>query len=213
MKICIGIVSYMPDNKLIREIRVEKINNLLRQCDELFGLPIIIIAQNWNDLELDKLDNSKIILYSYKDKLGITEARRELRNKFIASEYDYLVMLDDDIQLQGDKASFDKYIDQIKEHPAMYGTFKQLTLQLFAISKEVYKLIDFPTGGPENEDFFEDMYIIMALNKLYGDKKYNFIRNGIDAKANATDSVTSTWYNNQNRHFIGDNTRRMISEL
>lgn len=213
MKICIGVISYLPDNKKLREIRVEKLSNLLHQCDELFKLPIMIIAQNWDELELNRLNNSKVILYNYKNKLGITEARRALRNKFLASEFDYLVMLDDDILLKGDETSIGKYIEQIEAHPNMYGTFKQLTLQLFAISKEVYKLVDFPAGGPENSDFFEDMYIIMALNKLHEDRKFTFNKYNLDAMANATDCITSTWYAGQSRHLIGDNTRRLISEL
>jgi len=212
MNICIGVVSYLPEGKL-RAIRLEKLNNLLKRCDEVFKLPIIIIAQNWQDAEIVQLSNSKLIVYNYKKGLGITEARRALRNSFLASEFDYLVMLDDDILLSGSQEKFDDYLSQIYAHPNMYGTFKQLTLQLFAISKEVFQLIDYPVGGPETKDFFEDMWLIMALNKLYGHKKFSFRRTGIDAVACATDSVTSTWYTGQDRHFIGDNTRAMIGRL
>lgn len=43
---CIGIISYFPDDKRVRKIRIDKLNKLLLRCDELFGLPIIIVAQN-----------------------------------------------------------------------------------------------------------------------------------------------------------------------
>lgn len=43
---CIGIISYFPDDNKVRKIRIDKLNNLLKRCDELFNLPIIIIAQN-----------------------------------------------------------------------------------------------------------------------------------------------------------------------
>lgn len=46
MDICIGIISYLPDAPEIRKARLEKLNNLLKKCDEIFKLPIIIIAQN-----------------------------------------------------------------------------------------------------------------------------------------------------------------------
>ena len=66
-------------------------------------------------------------------------------------------MLDDDINLVGNKQSADNYIRQIDNHPGDFGTFKQLTLQLFAISREIYSQIDFPAGEIANGDFFEDM--------------------------------------------------------
>lgn len=101
--------------------------------------------------------DSNIIIYSYKSRLGITEARRELRKRFLESSYDYLIMLDDDIVLIGNKEAANRYIRQIDDNPGKFGTFKQLTLQLFAISKEMFNLIDYPKGSPDSGDFFEDM--------------------------------------------------------
>ena len=43
---CIGIISYFPDDNKVRQIRIGKLNELLKRCDELFGLPILIVAQN-----------------------------------------------------------------------------------------------------------------------------------------------------------------------
>ncbi len=155
---CIGIISYLPDDGHLRKIRVDKLNKLLSKCDELFSLPIIIIAQNWkDDVDLPKLSKSTITIYKYDIKLGITGARRELRRRFLELEYEYLIMLDDDINLVGNKQSADNYIRQIDNHPGDFGTFKQLTLQLFAISRDLYSQIDFPEGEIMNGDFFEDM--------------------------------------------------------
>lgn len=138
-------------------VRIGKLNELLKKCDELFNLPIIIVAQNWNDdVEIPRI-NSKLIIYNYKNSLGITGARRELRRIFIESEYDYLIMLDDDIKLLGDRNSAINYLAQIDNHPGDFGTFMSLTLQLFAISKELYSKIDFPDGEIVNGDYFEDM--------------------------------------------------------
>ncbi len=155
---CIGIISYFPDDTKVRQIRIGKLNELLKRCDELFSLPIIIVAQNWgDDVKLVDLKKSKITIYEYKYGLGITGARSELRKRFLESEYDYIIMLDDDIQLVGTKQSADNYLRQIDNHPGDFGTFKTLTLQLFAISKELYSKIDFPEGDVVNGDYFEDM--------------------------------------------------------
>ena len=46
MKICIGIISYLPDDPKIRAARKEKLKNLIIKCNEIFNLPIIMVAQN-----------------------------------------------------------------------------------------------------------------------------------------------------------------------
>lgn len=212
---CIGIISYFPDDSKLRKIRIDKLNGLLKKCDELFGLPILIVAQNWkDDGELSKLSRSTITVYKYDKKLGITGARRVLRQKFLESEYEYLIMLDDDINLVGNKQSADNYIRQIDNHPGDFGTFKQLTLQLFAISREIYSQIDFPAGEIANGDFFEDMWLIMALKKLYPDNFFSFVRGNLDPQGNAANDAHSTWYHKQFvKREIGDRTRAMIREL
>ena len=131
-------------------------------------------------------------IFKYKNKLGITGARRELRKVFLESDYGYLIMLDDDIQLAGDKKSADNYLKQIDNHPEAFGTFKQLTLQLFAISKEMFGKIDYPEGEIVDGDYFEDMWLIMALKKLYPDKYFSFTRGTLDPVANAANDQYST---------------------
>lgn len=214
MKICIGIISYLPDDNRLRNNRFGKLCNLLLRLDDLFKLPIIIIGQNWHDQELPHLSNSELLIYLYKNKLGITGARKELRKKFLESDYDYMIMLDDDIKLVGSKNSADSYLNQIYAHPGMFGTFKSLTLQLFAISKEIFSLIDFPDGDPVTGDYFEDMWLIMALKKLYPNKYFSFKKGDLDPVGNAANDEYSTWYHRQYvKKNIGDNTRRMVKEL
>jgi len=212
---CIGIISYLPDDSKLRAIRLNKLNALISKCDSLFGLPIIIVAQNWkDDTKLVELNNSAVVIYKYDIKLGITGARRELRKRFLDSDYDYIIMLDDDINLVGNKASADNYLRQIDNHPGEFGTFKQLTLQLFAISKEMFEKIDYPDGEIVNGDYFEDMWLIMALKKLYPDKFYSFVRGNLDPQGNAANDAHSTWYHKQFiKKEIGDRTRAMIKEL
>jgi hypothetical protein len=46
MKICVGIISYLPDGESIRFQRFKKLVNLLSRIDKVFKLPVLIIAQN-----------------------------------------------------------------------------------------------------------------------------------------------------------------------
>ena len=48
-KIGIGIPSYLPSKEIDRQLRIERLDRLLKQLKELFGFPIIFIAQNWGD--------------------------------------------------------------------------------------------------------------------------------------------------------------------
>lgn len=214
MKICIGIISYLPDDPNERNIRINRLNTLLMKCDSIFKKDIVIVAQNWSNITLPKLKYSNIIIYSYNKKLGITGARKKLREKFLESKYDYLVMLDDDADLRGTELDGLLYLQQIESHPKMYGVFKDLLLKLFAISKEVYSLIDFPDLEPERGEIFEDMWLIMYLNKKHSDKKFVFKRNGLDDVSNSGSDIHSTWYKKQfHKRQMGDKTRAMIRSV
>lgn len=211
MKICIGIISYLPDDKELRNVRIDRLNKTILDCNRLFNLPILIISQNWNDFTLDYNN----VIQFYYDKLGITGARKELRNKFLNSDFDYLIMLDDDAKLVGTSSDASLYLDQIENHPGKwYGIYKSQLLKLFAISKDMFKEVDYPDGEAEKGDFFEDMYLIMSLNKLYPKNKFLFTRNTLNDISDSANDPNSTWYHKQfNKHDIGDRTRAMIKEL
>lgn len=210
MKICIGIISYFPDGDK-RNVRIDRANKVIEDCNKLFNLPIIIIAQNWHDVEC-KRDNVQLFKY---DKLGITGARKKLREIFLDSEYDYMIMLDDDAKLVGTQEDAEIYLHQIEMHPgARYGIYKTYLLKLFAISKDMFKEIDYPDGDAENGDFFEDMYLIMALEKKWPSRKFLFTRTTLNDVSDSANDPDSTWYHKQfNKHDIGDRTRAMIKEL
>jgi hypothetical protein len=57
------------------------------------------------------------LIYKF-DKLGILGARKMLRTKFLETDYDYLIMCDDDIVLETkvDNAP-QKYFEKIDKHP------------------------------------------------------------------------------------------------
>lgn len=212
MKVCIGIISYLPKNKIIRNNRLSKLISLLDRCNELFDLPIIIIAQNWGDIDISHYKNVEV--YSYEDKLGIVGARKELRKHFLNSSYDYIIMLDDDCELRGTKEAANNYLDQIYKHPNMCGLFNDTLLKLFAISKDLFSKIDFNDGKVEDGDFFEDILFVNTLKKLYNDKLFTFNKNGLYEISNNYNDPLSTWYRGQfNKREIGDRTRSILANL
>ena len=210
MKICIGIISYLPDDSKIRFNRLEKLKILISNCNKIFNLPIIIIAQNWKDINLPGV-KAKF----YDSPLGIVGARKELRKEFLNSEYDYIIMLDDDCEIfVNDDLDGKLYLDQIKEHPGMCGIFAGTLLKLFAISKELFKLVNFGDGSVESGDFFEDILFVNTILTKYKDKVFTFKKNGLAERSNNFDDPNSTWFYGQyNKHDIGDRTRKLLKEI
>ena len=212
MKICIGIISYFPDNDKTRRERSKKLQNLINTCTDLFNVPILIIAQNWigNEVALNKLCTVKNFDYP----LGIVGARKELRKEFLNSEYDYLIMLDDDCEIYGSKESAKLYINQILNNPGKCGLFNATLLKLFAISKELFSEVDFGEGSVENGDFFEDILFVDTLQKKYPNKIFTFRKNGLYERSNNFNDPLSTWYHGQFiKREIGDRTREIISKI
>ena len=211
MNKAIGIISYLPDDEKKRKIREEKINNLIRTCDEFFDLPIIIIAQNWKDFEISC---HQYLIYKFNKPLGIVGARKALREVFLQSEYDYLIMLDDDCNVIGSKEGADNYLKEIDQHPGMFGVFYGTLLKLFAISKEVFALQDYGDGKVEDGDFFEDILFVNTLEKKYPNKKFCFSKYKLGEKSNNFNDENSTWFYGQfDKHKIGDKTRTMLKEI
>ena len=56
----------------------------------------------------------------------------------------------------------------------------------------MFKEVDYPEGEAENGDFFEDMYLIMLLNKLYPENKFLFTRNTLNDISDSANDPNST---------------------
>lgn len=195
MEKVIGIISYLPDDESISAKRKEKLERLVAKCNELFNLPIIIIAQNWKDYKPD-LVNCKV--FSHIDRLGIVGARRELRRTFLCSGYDYLIMLDDDCDIVGSKSAADSYLREIERHPSGAGLFKGPQLKLFAISKDIMSQVDFRDVNPENGEGFEDTLFVSDVCGKFANSIYKFPGNTDlgETSVGANDPL-STWFNGQ----------------
>ena len=218
MRICIGIISYLPDDNDKRNNRRSKLLKLINTCNTLFNLPIIVVAQNWKDTNLNSYSSlynvKNVMLHHYEKPLGIIGARKELRKLFLESDYDYLIMLDDDCSVTGTDVAAKNYIKQIEDHPGMWGMFMGTLLKLFAISKEVFKEVDFRDGRVEDGDFFEDILFVETLRKKYPDKMFKFNHLDLREKSNNYNDPDSTWFSGQfNKHEIGDRTRAILKEM
>ena len=76
----IGIISWLPEDVIEREQRLNRFCKLLEGIDKFFpNIPVIIIAQNWKDYVPDP-QNNDFVIYHY-NKLGILQARKELRKR------------------------------------------------------------------------------------------------------------------------------------
>lgn len=214
MNICIGIVSYFPDNAEVRAGRQKRASLCLRQCKKLFNLPVIIIAQNWkNDCRNLEKECKKIIFY--KDRLGICAAREELREFFIASEYDYMIMLDDDSLLKGSILSVKKYLYLIRENPDGAILRRGSTLiKLVAISKNIAKQIRFDIVNPEKNEGYEDAYVTFYLRRYFKDKISEYDM-GLTEMSNSENDPYSTWSNKAfvNRKLLYENNAKILNKI
>lgn len=194
LKCCIGIISYLPDEPQIRSSRFSKLVKLINACSNYFHLPIIVIAQNWQYKVL-----AGCTIYYYDKPLGIVKARKELRHIFLEkTDYDVLIMLDDDCEIIGDWADGKKYLEQIDSHPGMFGEFNQTLLKLFSISRELLEQTDFnPNINPEKGEGFEDRLFVGSLRKQFPDKQFIFKHYSLSEESISTKDPLSTWYKDQ----------------
>ena len=193
IKICIGMISYLPDNNM-RQKRIDSMQDLFKKLDELFkDIPVMIITQNWKDYcPKTKL---KLIREDHEKGLGIIKARINLREKFINSEFDYMIMLDDDAIIGGTDAS--DYIKEIKDHPDGFGWFSNHLLKLFAISKNVYSQIEMPNISAEKFEGFEDKLFISMCRIRFPELEFKFSHDKLTETSYLVHDTPSTWWNSE----------------
>jgi hypothetical protein len=205
----IGIISWLPNDET-RQVRQEKLEKLLVKCDNLFNLPIIIVAQNWDSTVIT---TPNCVVFNY-DKLGITGARKKLRERFLESNYDYLIMLDDDCELIGSKPYADDYLQQIDFHNGSIGIFKGTLLKLFAIPKELMAQVEYENVEAEKGEGFEDLIFVETCKIKFNNKHFFFARKGLDEKSDSGNDKFSTWWRGQYvKKEMGDQSRQIIKDL
>lgn len=223
LKKVFGIISYFPDNDSdyhieTRRERSRRFRELLFRLEELWpDVDIMIIAQNWQDFQLPEIKNTYIV-HSYEHKLGILGARKELRKRFLASDYDYLIMLDDDGRILS--ADPEAYMQEIDNHPDGIGVIRHRNcpLMLLAISKYIYSQIDMPDIDPEKSEGFEDDIFVASCFSKFPDKAFDFPKSCIEEhslKYNGPGKCPSTWARESTYNWdkMRSNTAKVIAEL
>lgn len=216
LKKVFGIISYFPNNDSAYHIetrreRTRRCSELLFKLEELWpDIDIIIIAQNWQDYHEPEIKN-KIIKYDY-DKLGILGARKELRKRFLESDYDYLIMLDDDGMIKCDDPSM--YLAEIDNHPDGIGVIRHVgcPLMLLAISRTIYSQIDMPDLDAEKGQGFEDDLFVAQCFNRFPDKAFDFPKDCVietSFKYTGEGACPSSWAKEKNYDW---NYMRRLSE-
>lgn len=212
MQLCIGIISYLPSDERLRVRRWDKLVNLIYTCNKLLNLDIVIEAQCWTYLEKSIMTSNfnNVTIHYNQDKLGIAGARRKLREHFLQSPYDVIIMLDDDCELKGTKEGAQEYLNQIFNNPNMFYEHNGTLLKLFAISKEVFKEVDFEDKEPDKDLVFEDRIFVGKLRNKLPEKRYIFKRSDLQDYSISTKDRDSTWYDKQDVKQMLDNTSEFL---
>ena len=180
----------------------------------------MIIAQNWQDYKVPS--NNPNIRVFYYDKLGILKARFTLRDRFLESEFDYLVMCDDDCRPYGDPTSF---IKGMESHPDGFayredaaGKALPSQLNLFAISKSLYTKEPMVNIDPQKSEGFEDDIFTTLLTYKYPDLRWHFTNFGSNHFRNPNltgGSPPSTWASDPNNKWqkLYANTKAYIERI
>ena len=205
MNACIGIISYFPDSKY-RTVRAARCETLITRCREVFGLPMVIIAQNWNN---EIAITEDMIVESYNSPLTILGARQALRTHFLASNYDYLIMFDDDCVLEGTSEDGQRFLTALTKNPDKYLK-KDNQFKLFAVSKDTYNRFPLPPLGVENGTGIEDMAFFAVLkHSAPEDEITGFEWGGLKDASVWRDDQATTWHR-QNIPQLIQNTKRYI---
>lgn len=198
LKICFGVPSYIPDKEPDRSLRKERLNRMFTQITDIFGdVDWLIVAQNWK--EYKQPDFIKNIKIRNKDKLGILGARKELRRFFLDEDYDYLIMLDDDIILKtNDNFSKEYFFGELNNHPDGFVFLKYgWSLTFCAISRYIYEREDMVDIDPEKGEGYEDVVFPFLLHFKYPTNE--FILHGIEFVQHLNENrkeLPSTWSRN-----------------
>ena len=211
---CFGIISYFPWTQPQRKQRQDRLDRLIKQLSELWPeIPIIIISQQWKYYNLDNKCENKVIRYDYP-KLGIINARQMLRKHFLESDYDYLIMLDDDAIIECACDVNKLYIKEIDNHPngfcfikgkgsSPYTDYNDSQLNLCAVSKYIYEREPIPNIDAQKSEGFEDRVWSTLLHFKYSDNEFE-APEGIRCIhfKNTKEIAPSTWANTQKYNWV-----------
>ncbi len=164
----IGIISWLPEEEVKRNIRYWRMRGLLKNLRKLFPKEkILIIAQDYTDGDVEAIDIGNVEVHRYS-RLGIVGARNALKRDFLATNEQYLFMYDDDCDLRWHDDNAGKYtLECLLNNP--YGVVFQTThsCKNVGIRREVLEQITFRSLDGEH-DYYEDGAYWDDLIKVLG---------------------------------------------
>ena len=215
---CFGIISYLPEDENFRKIRKERLIKLISDLNTYFKLPIIILAQNWTEDDLNLIYDNNIYVYNYDRGLGVTRARIYLRDKLLKHNFDAYIFLDDDSELVTDKVGVNNYLKEIDNHPNMVGKFKGTYMRFLYISNYMLKIMDLDfikNYESIRGEIWEDFAYLKTYERLYPSKFFTFSKKGINEISQTSQrDEYSTWYKSEfgNEQNIMRNTKNIINK-
>lgn len=215
---CFGIISYLPEDENFRKIRRERLIKLISDLNTYFKLPIIILAQNWTEDDLNLIYDNNIYVYNYDRGLGVTRARIYLRDKLLKHNFDAYIFLDDDSELVTDKVGVNNYLKEIDNHPNMVGKFKGTYMRFLYISNYMLKIMDLDfikNYESIRGEIWEDFAYLKTYERLYPSKFFTFSKKGINEISQTSQrDEYSTWYKSEfgNEQNIMRNTKNIINK-
>ena len=187
-KVIVGVVSYFPDNEYRAE-RIRRCRRLVADCERLFGVPIVVIAQNW---EGEDVRAETLVRMEYP-KLGITKARKRLWEYFRASGHEWMICFDDDCSLVGDEADGRCFVEELKKHKGGYVLGKKNEFKLCAFHRSVAERYDIPDVDVDEGTGIEDYAFFRLLEEHYPDGELAVDKGTLAETSSWKDDEATTW--------------------
>ena len=226
LKKCFGIPSWLPNEEEARKKRIDRLNKLFKQLNDLWpDIDILVIAQNWKDFKPIETANKQII--KIYPELGLLKARHTLREEFLKLDYDYIIMFDDDAIIETKDNAHIKFMEELDKHPqgfcfihghnSAYHPYCAAQLNLCAISRFIYEKEPMVDIDPQKNEGYEDSIYACLLHHKYSSFEFNPPQNIRCTQFGKMDGLPSTWArtDGQKRPFIqiGQNTNRIQSYI
>ena len=189
-----GIISWLPSDEMGHFKRFNRVKNTIRQLHSYWpSVDIMILAQEGRTEDIDAVKQiaDNIIIYSY-EKLGILKARKTLRQKFLETNYGWIIMGDDDMIISiSREPSLEEnckaFLDGIYAHPQGFGfvkcetgdrwypqiPYKSATLNLAVVSRYIYEKEDMVPYNIEIGEGCEDVIFPYLLHVKYANLEYD----------------------------------------
>ena len=175
MSIMIGQISYLPNTEL-RTKRFEAARTQIEWLHKVLpNVKITSVLQNYTDAESDLIKSDDII--SFSKPIGAGKARNLILEKFYNSDYDWLLLCDDDTILD-DKYHCENFIEELSNNEKKFSGIDAVS----AIEPEYhpYKKLNYEDKGNLTYFKFEPRELnsgsatsfIRNIKKFYGKEIY-----------------------------------------